>query len=49
MSRCHTRAWISGVLGNVTEIKAVIFLTFPFIFARFGRFGGFGRFGRFGG
>ena len=39
----------SGCHSNVTEIKAVIFLTFPFIFARFGRFGGFGRFGRFGG
>ena len=39
----------SGCHSNVTEIKAVIFLTFPFIFARFGRFGGFARFGRFGG
>ena len=33
--------------SNVTEIKAVIFLTFSFIFARFGRFACFGRFDGF--
>ena len=41
MSRCHTRIY------SWCEIKAVFFLTFSFIFARFGRFACFGRFGGF--